>query len=121
MFGIYGKNKKKKIIYSFPGNPVSSFVSYTVFFKDVLNAKFFNTERYIRAKCIDSIKKNDNKTHFIRGQMNFDVKTNQIFVKKIGSQSSGNFSGLTNANCLIVFNEKRSCIKERELVECIPI
>jgi len=121
VFGVYEKNKKKKNVYSFPGNPVSSFVSFNVFFKDILDSNFFNYDRHIRAKCLDSLKKNDGKTHFVRGELSFDFKTNQIFVKKIGSQSSGNFSGLTNANCLIVFNEESRCIKESELVECIQI
>ena len=121
-FGKYVKGNKTKLIFGLPGNPVSSFVSFTLFIKPTV-LKFYGHEdfnSYI-AMLETPIKKEDSKRHFIRGRLKSDAASNRYFVSVPGSQSSGNLAGLSNSNCLIVIPEEMTNPATGEEVKCIMI
>ena len=121
-FGKYTKGNKTKLIFGLPGNPVSSFVSFTLFIKTAI-LKFYGREDFNHhlARLETPIKKTDSKRHFIRGILRFDNNLKKYFVDTAGSQSSGNLAGLSNANCLIVIPEDMINPWTGENVECITI
>ena len=73
-FGKYVKGNKTKLIFGLPGNPVSSFVSFTLFIKPSI-LKFYGHEYFNShtAMLETPIKKEDSKRHFIRGRLRFDA------------------------------------------------
>jgi molybdopterin molybdotransferase len=121
-FGKYVKGDKTKLIFGLPGNPVSSFVSFTLFIKPAIH-KFYGHEDF-NSHCAlleTPIKKKDSKRHFIRGRLKFDAESKKYYVSVPGSQSSGNLAGLGNSNCLIVIPEEMTNPTAGEEVECIVI
>ncbi|MDR3667077.1 MAG: molybdopterin molybdotransferase MoeA, partial [Ignavibacteriaceae bacterium] len=121
-FGKYNKDNKTKLIFGLPGNPVSSFVSFTIFIKPAVK-KFYGHADFNphTAKLEHMVKKEDSKRHFIRGMIKFDAKLKEFTVNVPGSQSSGNLAGLSDANCLIVIPEEMTNPGKGEDVECIMI
>jgi molybdopterin molybdotransferase len=121
-FGKYVKENKTKLVFGLPGNPVSSFVSFTIFIKPAVK-KFYGQEDFNSHTGIleHAVKKGDSKRHFIRGMLRFDDKLKKFVVKVPGSQSSGNLAGLSSANCLIVIPEDIINPVTGEDVECIMI
>jgi len=121
-FGKYVKGDKTKLIFGLPGNPVSSFVSFTLFIKPVV-LKFYGREDFNSHFAIltTPIKKMDTKRHFIRGRLKLDDGSKKYYVSLSGSQSSGNLAGLSNSNCLIVIPEEMINPATGEEVECIMI
>jgi molybdopterin molybdotransferase len=120
--GKYIKENKTKLIFGLPGNPVSSFVSFTLFIKPAV-LKFYGHEDFNSHIAIleTPIKKRDIKRHFIRGRLIYDASSKKYYVSVPGSQSSGNLAGLSNANCLIVIPEEMTNPAAGEEVECIII
>jgi molybdopterin molybdotransferase len=121
-FGKYVKGNKTKLVFGLPGNPVSSFVSFTLFIKPTV-LKFYGHEDINShiAMLETPIKKEDSKRHFIRGRLKSDAASNRYFVSVPGSQSSGNLAGLSNSNCLIVIPEEMTNPTTGEEVKCIMI
>jgi molybdopterin molybdotransferase len=121
-FGKYVKGDKTKLIFGLPGNPVSSFVSFTLFIKPAVH-KFYGLEDFNSHSALleTPIKKRDSKRHFIRGKLKFDADSKKYYVNVPGSQSSGNLAGLGNSNCLIVIPEEMTNPAAGEEVECIVI
>ena len=121
-FGKYVKGNKTKLVFGLPGNPVSSFVSFTLFIKPTV-LKFYGHEdfNFHIAMLETPIKKEDSKRHFIRGRLKSDAASNRYFVSVPGSQSSGNLAGLSNSNCIIVIPEEMTNPATGEEVECIII
>jgi len=121
-FGKYVKGNKTKLVFGLPGNPVSSFVSFTLFIKQAV-LKYYGHEDFSYHKAIleTPIKKGDSKRHFIRGKLKPDAASKKYYVSVPGSQSSGNLAGLSNSNCLIVIPEEMTNPAPGEEVECIMI
>jgi molybdopterin molybdotransferase len=121
-FGKYVKGNKTVLIFGLPGNPVSSFVNFTLFIKSAIQ-KYYGKDciNFLRATLETPVKKKDSKRHFIRGIIRFDNISNKFVVKIMGPQSSGNLAGLSNSNCLIVFPEEMIDPRAGEEVSCIMI
>jgi molybdopterin molybdotransferase len=121
-FGKYVKCNKTVLIFGLPGNPVSSFVNFTLFIKSAIQ-KYYGKDciNFLRATLETQVKKRDSKRHFIRGIIRFDNISNKFLVKIMGPQSSGNLAGLSNSNCLIVLPEEMIDPQAGEEVSCIMI
>ncbi|MBZ0203681.1 MAG: molybdopterin molybdotransferase MoeA [Ignavibacteria bacterium] len=113
---------KKKLIFGLPGNPVSSFVNFHLFIKNILTESYFHSSRRtITAELVNDLKKNDLKRHFIRGIVDQNGNSGKYFVKEIENQSSSNMMGLSVSNALITIEEDRINLKTGDEVECIMI
>ncbi|TAL68877.1 MAG: molybdopterin molybdenumtransferase MoeA [Bacteroidetes bacterium] len=134
LFCLY-KNSGRSILYfGLPGNPVSAFISFTMFIKPFIIEMYNQTpqKKFFAKLENDLIKKDDRKT-FVRGTSNFNNSTlntqhstfnTQLYTVRDaggGTQSSGDMSSLSNANCLIVFEEEKYKLFAGEIVECIMI
>jgi molybdopterin molybdotransferase len=113
LFGLLGNT----LVFGLPGNPVSSVVAFEQF---VLPAIYKMQGRKrkpwteLNAILHGSIKKDAGLTHFIRGKT--FLTDGRIHVKTTGSQSSGVFSSMVAADCLIIVPENVTEIKNGEEV-----
>jgi molybdopterin molybdotransferase len=121
LFGTYDNKGKIKIIFGLPGNPVSCLVNFIIFIKNnILKILGVEDDPYFTAVLKEDISKKDGKRHFMRGLYAKDSQGN-ILVKRVGMQSSGNLAEMAKSNCLIIFDEDKTNIREGEKVFCIPI
>jgi molybdopterin molybdotransferase len=121
LFGTYGNNNKTKIIFGLPGNPVSCLVNFILFIKNnMLKTLGVIEDQSFIAELAEAIFKKDNKKHFMRGFYKKDSDGN-IFVNRVGTQSSGNLAEMGKSNCLIIFDEDKIKLNKGDKVFCIPI
>ena len=120
VFGVYNKNGKRVLVFGLPGNPVSCYVNFILFVRNVImDSLSMNGISNIKAVLNVTLKKKDNKRHFVRGILNNKDGIN--YVSPVGSQSSANIGGLNKANALIVFEENKKILKRGSKAECIMI
>lgn len=121
VFGTYKKDGSTKFIFGLPGNPVSCLVNFMIFVANNIQKLFgLPSDNTFTAELTEDLKKKDGKKHFVRG-LYYKSKEGKLFVKREGSQSSGNLAEMGKSNCLIIFNEDRKEIKTGEEVICIPV
>ena len=121
-FGKYVNGNKSKLVFGLPGNPVSSFVNFTVFIKPAIQ-KYYGYESYdlCPAALESPLKKKDSKRYFLRGKMRYDSNSKSYYAQESSSRSSGNLAGLGTSNCLIIIPEDVTSLNAGDLVECIKI
>ena len=94
-------------VFSLPGNPVSTMVTYIEFVRPGLRKMTGMKEpevvQTLPAGLGENLRKADAKRHFVRGI--FGTEKGRIVVRATGSQSSGVLSSLARANCLIIIPE----------------
>ena len=120
-FGTFIHNECKTLVFGLPGNPVSSLVNFLLFVQQNIQ-RLFNiplTQKYF-AILEEDLKKEDGKRHFMRGVYRYE-SDGKFYVKKMGSQSSGNLAEMGKANCLIIVEEDRMNPRKGETVECMII
>jgi molybdopterin molybdotransferase len=121
VFGTYSKENINTLVFGMPGNPVSCLVSFLLFIRTPLNQLLDNPKLFtFFAQLLTDIKKTDSKRHFVRGNM--ELFYDQLnTVEPLGSQSSGNLYGMSQANCLIMIPEKRINPEKHINIECLMI
>lgn len=121
LFGTYQKDGKTVLVFGLPGNPVSSLVSFYLYIQQILLSIFdSNYPHKFTAVLEEELKKENGKRHFMRGLYTYK-EDGLFYVRKVGSQSSGNLAEMGQANCLIVVEEEKMNPKKGEKVECIMI
>lgn len=125
LFGIYNSEEQNnintKLVFGLPGNPVSSYVTFNIFVKNNIDKYFGFINKKIQAELKTNLKKKDNKCHFSRGILEYDMSDGKYYVSDAGSVSSGDMSSLSDANCLIIIQENRTFPKNGEMIECMKI
>jgi len=121
-FGIHKGNNNNKLIFGLPGNPVSTFVTSHIYVAENIN-KLYNLQnsKTITAILDQDLNKKDNKRHFSRGILHYNIEDNHYHVSDAGSASSGNMASLSNSNCLIIIEENKLYPKKNERISCIKI
>lgn len=106
-FGIKQVAGRAVPVFSLPGNPVSTMVTYHEFVRPGLRQlggmENPGAARMLPAVLGEDVRKSDTKRHFVRGI--FGNENGRLVVRMTGSQSSGALSSLVRANCLIVIPE----------------
>jgi molybdopterin molybdotransferase len=105
VFGMKGSTA----VFGLPGNPVSTMVTFLKFVKPALVKMSGHLQPYkqmpLRVTLAETIVKNDNKRHFVRGIVE---SVNGVYnVRTTGPQTSNMLSSLSRANCLITLPEDR--------------
>jgi molybdopterin molybdotransferase len=119
-FGLYQKPSSRPVpVFSLPGNPVSTTVTFLQFVRPALQKMCGRIEwsppLKQMARLEHDLPKDDAKRHFVRGIVRKDGAG--LVVRTTGSQSSGILSSLVAANCLIVVPEDRRNLKAGDEVE----
>jgi molybdopterin molybdotransferase len=121
LFGTLKKKDKTVLIFGLPGNPVSCLVNFDLFIRQNIYRMFqLDISQKFVANLKEDLYKEDRKRHFLRGSYYSGID-GKYYVKKVGSQSSGNVSEMGRANCLIIIEEERINPKKGEQVECIVL
>ena len=118
-FSTYEKAERRVPVFSLPGNPVSTVVTFLQFVKPGLE-KLMGIQPVrpfltLRAFLEHEIKKTDKKKNFSRGILRNEM--GRLLVKTTGSQSSGVLSSMVAANCLVLIPEDKEVLKAGEEVE----
>lgn len=115
-------NGVTKLIFGLPGNPVSTFVNFKLFIKNILSELYYhNKPKTFKAVLMNNLKKIDSKRHFIRGIISEDFDGGKYLVKSFDNQSSSNLTGLSKSNALIILEESRTNPKAGDETECMMI
>ncbi len=113
---IFG-TKNKTLIFSLPGNPVSTMIAFNQFIRPALlksmGAHKVNLPE-VTAIVEEDIKKKPDRVHFLRGV--FRIENGKFFVKTTGNQGSGILSSMSKSNCLIIIPENTSFVNVGDTV-----
>ena len=107
-----------KPVFSLPGNPVSSMVSFEQFVRPSLLKMMGHRQLFrpiIEAILKEDIRKEPGRRHFIRAFVSSEKE--HYVVTTTGDQSSGILKSMVGANGLIVIPEDRGAVKVGEKVE----
>jgi molybdopterin molybdotransferase len=120
LFCVYEKKGRSLLIFGLPGNPVSALVGFNLFIKRNIY-DYFSIKRDDTFKAVlsEELHKDDRRKHFVWAYAEYDYEKGVYSVSKSGGQSSGNMAGLSNANCLLIFDEEKDTLHKGEVVECI--
>lgn len=105
-----------------PGNPVSAFITFTLFCKPFLNALqggAFSTPRHWLAKADFTLAKTNQRQQYFRAVLATGEKEEPV-VKLLGSQSSAVQTSLCNADVLAVIPPD-TLVEKGQLVEVISL
>lgn len=112
MFGLYGEEQQRTLVFALPGNPVSSLVTFHGFVGPAIRAMLGAPPEPFRltAQLEEAIIKRDGRRHSIRGVLRLG-ENDTLLVRTTGTQSSGAMSSMSKANCLIMVDETASSIE----------
>jgi len=108
-------------IFTLPGNPVSSFVSFEVFVRPALRKMAGHRGLFRRSEhavAVKGWKAPANKVQFARAVIGVDGEGRRT-VQLVGSQGSHVLGGLAQANCLAVVPVEVTEVHEGDLLRCI--
>ncbi len=118
-FGTVGETPTP--IFTLPGNPVSSFVSFEVFVRPALRKMAGHAGLFRRSEhaiATQGWKAPAGKVQFARGVIGVDGEGRRT-VHLAGAQGSHVLGGLAQANCLAVVPEDVTEVREGDLLRCI--
>ncbi len=119
-FGTIGEDATP--IFTLPGNPVSSYVSFEVFVLPAIRrmmGKLPYRRPLVRAACLATFRSPSGRRQFVRGR--FDVTARGAVVTPIGGHGSHLVGGLSRANCLIVVPEDTVDVVQGSTVDALVL
>jgi molybdopterin molybdotransferase len=108
-------------IFTLPGNPVSSFVSFEVFVRPALRKLAGHVGLFRRSEhavAVKGWKAPAGKVQFARAVIGLDGEGRRT-VELVGTQGSHVIGGLAHANCLAVVPEEVTEVHQGDLLRCI--
>ncbi len=122
IFAKKEQNKKIILYFGLPGNPVSAFMNFFIFIQRAILEVFLNYSEPMReVELSESISKNDDKRHFIRGTVMINDNSGIQEFSTYENQSSSNMKVLSNSNALLILEENIINPKKGEFHKCIMI
>jgi molybdopterin molybdotransferase len=119
-FGTIGEDRTP--IFTLPGNPVSSYISFEVFVLPALRrlmGKLPYRRPATRAQCTQSFGSPRGKRQFLRGCL--EAKGRGPVVTPVGGPGSHLIGGLSRSNCLIVVPEDTTEVEEGSMVSALAL
>lgn len=114
----FGKLKSQNTtIFSFPGNPVSTFVNYHVYFKPWLNKTLGLTTPEFAVFLNEPITNKTDLTLFIG--VNVSINNGELFAKTLTTTGSGDLIGLSKVDGFIQLSPKQVLDQGKKLVPLI--
>lgn len=115
----FGKHTlHKTTVFSFPGNPVSTFVNYHVYFKPWLNKTLGVTAPEFTVFLSEPIENATDLTRFLGVEIS--LKEGKLVAKEIGTSGSGDLLSLSKADGFIRLDPNES-LEANELVPYIQV
>ncbi len=119
-FGTIGEDATP--IFTLPGNPVSSYVSFEVFVLPALRrmmGKLPYRRPVVRATCRSGFRSPPGRRQFVRGR--FEEPGRGPAVTPVGGHGSHLIGGLSRSNCLIVVPEATTEVAEGGMVDTLVL
>ena len=108
---------REKIFFGFPGNPVSTMLSFLQFAGPAL-LKMMGAEKIdkpiVNARLDTPIRKKSDRMEFMRGV--YAINDGNLSVSTTGAQGSGILTSMSIANCLILLPEESSGAEAGDMV-----
>jgi molybdopterin molybdotransferase len=114
-FGTIGEDDTP--VFTLPGNPVSSYVSFEMFVLPAIRrmmGKLPYARPHARARLTHGLSSPAGKVQLVRGV--YDVDRGGAFVSPVGGHGSHLIGDLANANCLIEVPADATAIQAGEMV-----
>ncbi|MCK0145840.1 molybdopterin molybdotransferase MoeA [Arenibacter sp. F26102] len=115
-FGI--QKETKTVVFSFPGNPVSTFANYNVYFKDWLKLSLYLPLLKIDAILKETVEVKGDLTMLLRVKLGFN--RGHLVVSLVKENGSGDLCSLVNTDGFIVLEPKNEPYEVGELVPFVP-
>ena len=115
-FGI--QKETKTMVFSFPGNPVSTFANYNVYFKDWLRLSMGLPLFKIEVILKEAVEVKGDLTLLLRVQLVFN--RGHLVVSLVKENGSGDLCSLVNTDGFIVLEPKSEPYEVGELVTFVP-
>jgi molybdopterin molybdotransferase len=115
-FGTIGEDSTP--IFTLPGNPVSSYVSFETFVLPAIRrmmGRLPYRRPLVRATCTAEFASVRGRTQFVRGS--FEVTPRGAAVTPVGGHGSHLIASLSQSNCLIVVPEQVTSVEAGSLVD----
>jgi molybdopterin molybdotransferase len=119
-FGAVGEDATP--IFTLPGNPVSSYVSFEVFVRPALRRMMGlvpYTRPRIPARCLGGFTSVPGKRQFLRGNLSGEPGDEEV--RLVGGMGSHLVASLARANCLVVVPEDVTDVHGGETVEVLAL
>jgi molybdopterin molybdotransferase len=119
-FGTIGEDSTP--IFTLPGNPVSSYVSFEVFVLPAIRrmmGKVPYRRPLVRAECMADISSPRGRRQFVRAH--FEVTEHGAQVTPVGGYGSHLIGSLAKANSLIVVDESVSSVAQGSVVDVLAL
>ena len=114
-------NKKNKLFFGLPGNPISCAAGFRFFVYPLIRKSLgMKTENKFTAKLNNRYVKVKNFTHFVRCFMNIDNR-GLVKLKVLQEQQSNKIKSFVEANCWGIFPEGKDKFKKGEIIEWVPL
>ncbi|MEJ2009420.1 MAG: molybdopterin molybdotransferase MoeA [Acidobacteriota bacterium] len=111
-----------KFFFGLPGNPVSSFVTCSLFARPaigVLMGSAFERPRFLRARLGKPVRHVAGLTMFMPARV--ETRNAEPVVSLVGWQGSGDLVGVAEANCFLVVHSEQPPPKTGDWVDVLPI
>ncbi|MDP2058232.1 MAG: molybdopterin molybdotransferase MoeA [Flavobacteriaceae bacterium] len=115
-FGVHPE--LKTVIFSFPGNPVSTFANYHIYFKDWFAACFGLKQTAFEAILAEDISGSETLTKFIKVKTYFE--NGQLFAEAIPENGSGDLTSLSRSDGFVKIDPGKGKVQKGARVSFIP-
>ena len=108
--------------FGLPGNPVSVMATCYLFVQPAiqkLRGLVQTSQLSLKAKCLNSLKKEPGRTDFQRGILK-QTENGELTVDTTGMQGSHILTSMSTANCFIVIPQESGNVEAGETVEVLP-
>ena len=114
-------NRKNKIFFGLPGNPISCAVGFRFFIYPLIRKSLgMKVENKFTAKLSNKYFKKKNFTHFVRCFMKIDNK-GLIQLEVLQGQQSNKIKSFVEANCWGVFPQGKDKFKKGDIIQWVPL
>jgi len=114
-------NKKNKLFFGLPGNPISCAAGFRFFVYPLIRKSLgMNIEKRFRAKLSNNYFKVKNFTHFVRCFMKIDNK-GLVQLEVLQGQQSNRIKSFVKANCWGIFPQGKDKFKKGDIIEWVPL
>lgn len=111
--------KENKLVFAFPGNPVSTFACYKKYFESWLRKTIsLDAENSISVRLLNDIYFKPDLTYFAQGKLH--IKLGQILAEEVKGNGSGDLTNLLHVDGFIELPEGKNNYKADELYSFIP-
>ncbi|EAR00974.1 molybdopterin biosynthesis [Maribacter sp. HTCC2170] len=111
------QTKLNTVVFSFPGNPVSTFANYHIYFLPWLNVSLGQEDKKYQVVLDDTIEIKPPLTRFIQVKTYLDE--GNFHVRIIRENGSGDLTSLANSNGFICLRPRENAYEKGELVPFI--